>query len=221
MAILVSAGDYIRMKLKGKWNGVVETNNIFYFQVTTLASGDVESSLHNAAQGFWETIHAALLIITAQQQKYTEIVAESLDADANLINGESYFIPDAMSTGGDTGESLPPADAWTFKYVRPSSIYRHGFKRFPGVPETDNSNGLPSTGVVSSLTALGNLLGTPFHFWADVAGVSTDSGGLITPFLVQKVLNGDIVSPAVFYEPSAVVFDKIGHQDTRDIGRGV
>ena len=221
MGILVSAGDNIRMKLRGSWNGIVETNNIFYFRVDVLLTEDFEASLHNAAMGFWHTIKASLLILTADVQNYTEIVAESLDADANLINGESYFIPVGTGVGGDPNDSLPSADAWTFKYVRPSSSKRHGFKRFAGIPENDQVDGLPAGGVASSLTALGDALFTPFPFWADDGGTETEMSGVITPTLVQRVLNGDLVSPAVFYDPTAVVFDKIGHQDTRDRGRGV
>lgn len=222
MAIPVAVDDNVRAVLKGKWNGVVETNNVFYFTVTsTSTTPSTQHTLQNIGRGFWNAVKAALLVISSQKQVYSEILVESLDDDANLVNSESYFIPTGTGLGGDGGDSLPPADAWTFKYVRPSGLYRHGFKRFPGVPETDNVNGLPSSGSVSSLDALAAILGGNFTFWYDDAGDDTNADGQFTPALVQKVLNGDVVSPANFYRPAAVVFDKIGHQDTRDIGRGV
>jgi hypothetical protein len=40
------------------------------------------------------------------------------------------------------------------------------------------------------------------------------------PALVQRVKGGQILDPDIWYKPSTVAFRKIGHQDTRDQGRG-
>lgn len=222
MSIPVALSDHCRLILKGKWDGKVETNNVFYFKVTEVA--DVTSppaTLADMADGFWQMTKAALLNLTSSVMVYNEIVAELLDADANLVNGESWFIPDGDGAGAGTAESLPPADAWTFKIVRPNSAKRHGFKRFAGIPEEDNVKGFPSSGAVTSVNALAAILAGDYHFYRKISGVETNINGTFNIELVQKMLNGDVVSPAVFYFPATVVFDKIGHQDTRDIGRGV
>jgi hypothetical protein len=221
MAIPVAAGDNIRMILKGTYNTSVTLNNVFYAKVNTEAPGALESTLQHAANGLWKTIQSSLLAVTNTIVVYSEVLAESLDADGNLVNGESYFIPAGEGQGTSTGGALPPADAFTFKIVRPDSSKRHGFKRFAGVSESEQDAGVPAAGTVTALDALAAAMAGDIHFWGDVLGVNSDLGGQMNIQLVQKVLNGDVVSPAVFYFPATVVFDKIGHQDTRDYGRGV
>ena len=222
MAIPVEVGDNVRVILKGLWDAKVETNNVFYFKVTdTTLDGASVATLQNLGRGVWNYIKDALLIVTTLTQTYTQLVVELLDEDANLVNGEIFFIVDDDGVGGQASESLPPADAWTFKYVRPDSSKRHGFKRFPGVPENSNTNGLPTSTVISSLDALATILGSNMTFYDSIADVDTEVGGAFFPQLVQRQLNGDVVSPANFYGIAGVVFDKIGHQDTRDLGRGV
>ena len=222
MAVLLEIDDIVSAVLKGRWDDKVETNNVFHFQVNTLGvptAGD--ATCRNLGSGFWQHIKAALLILTSNVQNYSEIIVNRLDASGNIVNGESYFIPPTTGIGGGSAESLPPADAWTFKYVRPAGNVRHGFKRFAGVPEEDNTKGFPTSTALSSLTALATALQGNFQYFKDVAGTETAAGGEFVPAVIQRMLNGDVVDPVVTYVINTVVFDKIGHQDTRDIGRGV
>ena len=222
MAIPVTIGDHCRLILKGRFDGAVETNNVFYMKVTESADVTVPPpTLADMALGFWEGIKTDLLNLTSHVQVYNEIVAELLDADANLVNGESMFIDPADGVGGQAGESLPSFANYTLKIVRPSSAKRHGFKRFAGVPENQQHNGIAEASTITALNTLGDDLMADFHFHRVIATVLTDIQGTFNLELVQRVLNGDLVSPAVFYFPTTVVFDKIGHQNTRDRGRGV
>lgn len=222
MPIPVAVGDNVRLILKGTLLSDVEVNNVFYAHIADFTGVVLEPvTLQDTADGLWQTIKAALLLISSAQVNYTEIVAESLDADANLINGESYLIASGDGVGATGGDCLPPADAYTFKFVRDSSAHRHGFKRFAGVPEAGQSNGQPTSGLITDLNSLSALLAGNFNFYRNIATVETNIGGQFHLTLVQRRLNGDVVSPAVFYDPLTVVFDKIGHQDTRDFGRGV
>jgi hypothetical protein len=222
MAVLLEVDDIVQAVLRGHWNAEVETNNVFNFQVNALGvptAGD--ATCRNLGSGFWQAIKAALLIVTSASQVYEQIDVSRLDASGNIISGESFFIESGDGVGGQSGDALPPSDAWTFKYIRPNSSFRHGFKRFPGVPESAQSGGRPAGGAVASLAALGVLLSGPFEYYKDVAGTETAAGGEFVPAVIQRMLNGDLVDPVVTYTIDTVVFDKIGHQDTRDIGRGV
>lgn len=222
MAVLLEIDDIVQAVLRGHWNAEVETNNVFNFQVNALGvptAGD--ATCRNLGSGFWQAIKAALLIVTSSVQVYEQIDVSRLDASGNIISGETYFIPTGDGIGGQSGEGLPPADAWTFKYVRPNSSFRHGFKRFSGVFETGQANGRPTGASLTALDDLGGLLSGPFEYYKDVAGTETAAGGEFVPAVIQRMLNGDLVDPVVTYTIDTVVFDKLGHQDTRDIGRGV
>lgn len=222
MAIAVTIGDHCRLVLKGRWNGQVETNNVFYAKVTESADVTVPPpTLNDMGNGLWQAIKTTLLAVTADVQVYTEIQAELLDADANLVNGETFFIPTGEGVGAVSSDSLPPADAFTMRLVRPNSSKRHGFKRFAGVPENQQHDGVAETSTIANLDSLGTQIMGDMHFHRYIATVLTDIQGTFNIELVQRTLNGDAVSPAVFYFPAACVYDKIGHQDTRDIGRGV
>ena len=222
MAVLLEVNDIVQAKLIGKWDNKVETNNLFHFQVNALGSPTAgDATCRNLGSGFWQAIKAALLNLTSSVQDYKQIDVSRLDTSGNIINGETFFIPSGDGTGAGTAESLPPADAWTFKYVRPSNSFRHGFKRFPGVPEEDNVKGFPSSGALTSVNALAVLLSGPFQYYKDVSSVETAAGGEFVPAVIQRMLNGDTLDPINSYTIDTVVFDKIGHQDTRDIGRGV
>jgi hypothetical protein len=222
MPIAVAADDNVRLILKGMWNGEVETNNVFYGHVDSLSGViDGPATLADMAQGFWEGTKGALLPFTWVGQVYTEVVAESLDADANLVNGESFLIPSGDGTGGDSADALPSFNALTFKFVRPDATKRHGFKRLAGGTEAIQIDGVLTSTGVTGMNALAAVFAGSYQFYRTISTVLTALGGQWHLNLVQRHLNGDVVSPAVFYDPATVVFDKIGHQDTRDVGRGV
>lgn len=221
MAIPVALNDNVRLILKGTFDNTLAVNNVFYAKVSDVASVTAAPpTLQDMGDGLWQTLKGSLIPVTSANTTYTEIVCESLDEDANLINNESYFITSGGS-GSAAGDGLPSFTTWTFKFLRSGGQFRHGFKRFAGVAEAEQNNGFPAAGTVPALDAIAAVLAGIFPFYRNIATVETNIGGSFKLQLVQKMLNGDVVSPAVFYDHAGVVFDKIGHQASRDRGRGI
>lgn len=219
MPLPVALNDILQFKLKGFYNGAAEVNNVFHYKVTA----DSTATLNEYAAGLWAALNPVLLPRTNDSVTYDQIDAAILDTDGNLVNGETYIIPTGEGVGADGGDSLPPFVCWTFKLIRPDASFRHGFKRFAGVSEAAQADGLPTSGVLSSLAAIAAMLaGTITAYSIDVGG-SPDapiSGNVGTPVIVQRVINGDPISPVNLGEVLDAVFDKIGSQNTRKFGRG-
>jgi hypothetical protein len=221
MAIPVILNDNTRLILKGIFDNTLQVNNVFYAKVTDVDSVTIPPpTLQDMGDGLWQTLKTSLIPVTSADVTYTEIVCESLDADANLLSSESYFI----GTGGSgtaAGDGLPSQDTWTFKFLRPAGAFRHGYKRFAGVSESEQTNGLPAPATVPALNAIAATLSGIFPFYRNIAAVETNIGGSFKLQLVQKFFNGDVVSPAIFYNHAGVVFNSIGTQNSRKRGRGI
>jgi len=226
MPISLSVGDLFEIKLTGNYGGQAETNNIFAYQVTSLGSGaGAPADLYHFLWGWFETVKNTLLGLTSVEMTYTNLEGRLLDSTTGaFINSVSLPITGDLGDGGVSGEALPPADAWTFKYLRPDATFRHGFKRFAGVPESDQANGVPTSGALTGLTAFAALLATPLPAYTAIGETPSEtliSGSAAKPVVIQRIKNGDILNPIGIASITTVQFDKIGHQDTRDFGRGV
>jgi len=219
MPISVSVGDLMEFKVVGEFNAAQETNNVFHYK----ESGTVLATLDQYAIGLMNAIETNVYPIISSAQRFIRIDASILDVDGHLVNGESVFFPVANQAGAVAGDALPPYAAWTFKYVRPSATFRHGFKRFAGVPESMQSGGFPASSALSLLATAATSLEQV------IAGMTQDSdgnpdtvvtGSLAAPVVLQRVINGDPISPVNVASISDVVFDKIGTQNSRKYGVG-
>jgi hypothetical protein len=218
MPISVAVDDLLEFKLKGFFDNAVEVNNIFHYHVSAVTT----ATLDNFAAGLWATLATVLLPRTAAEVTYDLVDARIVDADGALVNSEVFVIAAGTGDGAEGGDSLPPTDTWTFKLLRPDGSFRHGFKRFAGVAEAAQSKGLPTAGVISSLTAIASMLSAPVQAQTITGGVPAGviSGNTMHPVIFQKVINGDPVSPMNVGDITAAVFSRIGSQDTRAYGRG-
>lgn len=219
MPISVPNNATLEFKLVGEFNGAQETNNVFHYK----ESGGTSGTLDQYANGLMNLIETFIYPITSVVQRYIRIDASILDADGELVNGESVFFPSANDNGVVTGESMPPFVTWTYKYVRPDATFRHGFKRFAGVAESQQNSGFPDSGALSVLNAAAVALGDLVPgMTVDVDGNPdaevTDVG--MVPVILQRIINGDPISPVNVGEVGSVVFSKIGTQNSRKYGVG-
>lgn len=210
----VTAGHY-NVILKGDWNGNQDIVNSFYFTVDLnggVLVGD-DDELFNVGMRMWDNIKAELRAITGASVKYR--VVEVFKSDGvDLGNSGFYTIPSGEVDGLVAAQALPPNAAWTFQYSRPSAEFRHGYKRFAGVTEPDQEQGLIDAGAVARVNALAVKLRATVNL---TAGVTPP---FMTPALVQREKNGVPVDPDVWYTPATVLYKKIGTQNTRSWGRG-
>lgn len=221
MAILVGVGTVLRTVLFGRFNDAVQTRNVFYHEVSSVGSGvSDEDSLIGYARGIWDAIKVDLRLNTASIQKYYQLETGNFDLATGLVvNSEIYSIPSGEQPGSNANEALPPFCTWTFKYIRPSATFRHGFKRFAGVCETSQVNGVAIPAAVTSLNALGATLGNTVNPVSPSTG--TTGGGLAIPVITRAEQNGMPVRPILVDNPVAVVYDLIGTQNSRKFGSGI
>lgn len=219
MAIPVVTGDKIRITLRGHFSATVQTLNVFHYKVDptdALYGGD---NLGNAAASFWYAFKDVIRPPTSNVQRYESVTAESLDlATWNVINGEEYAIPGGEQYGTATGDCLPPYSTWSFRYVRASADFRHGYKRFPGIPEGGQVNGYAEAGYITYMNAIATLLNGDIVFAA--LGSHLLSSGRLKPQLYKAHRYGGDVRPVEFQRPASVVYEGIGSQNTRKYGRG-
>jgi len=225
MPVSITAGNILELVLKGNWNNQVETNNVFHYVVASLGSGAGSPATQDEfAAGFVVSVLPQITPLTTSLLVYTSLEARELDIDTGeLVNGETFLIPTAMGTGESSAEALPPFVTWTYKYLRPSSNFRHGFKRFSGINESQQAGGVPTAAVATALNLLADSLADVLPAWTIANGepdtAITNAGA--TPCVLQRMLNGDPLDPINVGLVTSVVFSKIGTQNTRKFGVGV
>lgn len=215
-----SVGDLLRLSLFGVYNAVVRTINVFHYTVTA-TDGDAANNAYSAAgRAFWNIVGAALVAPTSSVVRYNSILVEKMDvAEWLAINGEEFTIPEETAFGLIDTEVLPPYSCYTFKYVRPSTDYRHGFKRFVGVPENGQATGFLSAGYETMISDIRDQLGAQLAPCQEGDELTSDSR--IVPVIYKAHRFGEDVRPVQFSVPASIVFDGIGTQNTRKFGRGI
>lgn len=211
----LTAGHY-NVILKGKWNGGQDILNSFYVNLVmnggTLVGDDAE--FFNVGKRLWDAIKSNLRSITVNIVTYNTL--EVFKADGVDVGASGFYtIPSNEQAGAQSGDPLPPFVAWSFQYTRPNANYRHGYKRFAGIREADQANGVATTDVLVYLNGLATTLASSINLNAAV-GIAP----YIEPALVQRVKNGQPVDPDVWYKPATVVYKKIGSQNTRKYNVG-
>lgn len=210
----ITAGNY-NVVLKGKWDNNQDVINSFFFEVN-LESGlglGIENELFEVGKAMWNSIKSHLLGVTCAIVNYTQVDVFKADG-ADVGASGFYTIPSGEGVGSLVAEALPPFVSWTFQYTRPNANFRHGYKRFAGVPEEGQVKGLAVSPYPPLLTALANTLK------ADIPlGTGVGSAHMF-PKLVQRVKNGMPVDPDVWYLPATVVYKRIGSQNSRKYSVG-
>lgn len=211
----LTEGHY-NVVLRGKFDNSQDVINSFYFEMHldggTLVGDDAE--LFSLGKRWWDSIKAKLRTVTATVVSYSQIDVFKADG-VDVGNSGFYTIPLAEQAGQDTAEPLPPFVTWTFQYTRPSSVFRHGYKRFAGVTEGNQNKGIPSALGLAALNELADVLK------ADVKlNDALVNAPYIEPALVQREKNGQPVDPDVWYKPSTVQFKKVGSQNSRKYNVG-
>ena len=219
MPIPVSLSDLLEFKVKGSFAATMEINNLFHYQVNSVTGGDLLSF----AAGLADKLHDNIWGSLSSQYLVTSIEARLLDANGNLVNGETLIIGATYGVGGAGGDSLPPNVCYTFKYLRADSSFRHGFKRFTGVTEGNQANGILASSAITAVNTMADDLVSFVNGFTLTVGGDPDTADVLqsmVPIVLQRVINGDPIQPINFYQPTDVVFDRIGTQNSRKYGVG-
>lgn len=213
--VQVLVNDIIRIKLKSRFLTGVPAYNIFHYLVTSEGlPTETDNALDAMGYGFWANIRTALKAITANSVVYTEVQAFRLDAAGDEIVGESFSLSTAEGQGGVASESLPPFVSYGYRYNRQTTDFRHGYKRFMGVPEANQINGTLAAAAQTNVNALATALAASVTAHTDTFTPFV-GGATMIPVIQRRTLNGDELATPLYQTPSSIVFVAIGTQNSR------
>lgn len=219
MAIPVQTGDILEFVCKGFYDNAQEVINVYHYSVAV----EDDSTLEQFAYGLMIRLSQTLLPIISSAVVYTEIAASILDENGQPTTGVNIIVPADRGTGTASGDVLPPYVTWTFKLQRPDSSFRHGWKRYAGVTETNQNKGFPASGIISALNTHALMLAEELTAWDydyDEDEATELAGTGMTPVIIQRVINSTPVLPVNIGDVAAASFNNIGTQDSRKYGRG-
>lgn len=225
MAIYPEVGDILRLTLVGLYDGDQETNNVFLFEVTdNQPVSGFSPSVANYAWGLWVQLRDNYVVDACSSvMEFQRVKGELFSQDTyEFVFAEDYIIPSEEANGGVGGDALPSTDAYQLRLQRPSADFRHGYKRLPGVPESENASGVIGGTAFSVLEGLAAQLMVEINAYHSVFTEETAwVDALMALRIGQFQHNGDPLDVPVFAAPSAIVVNpRVRTQNTRQHGRG-
>jgi len=184
-------GNNFELKFRSKMYGQ-NLLNIFYYEQT--AGGAFGADLLRAA--FNQNILLPLRAVCSDQWKPYDIQVQNLD------NGIDFALQMYAGTGNVGADGLPSHDAWSFTYVNIDHFYRSGGKRFGGVSESSQTNGVPTP------TALANLVLLEVGLESEIG-----SGTALYQPRIQNTV--PVVGGNIYNGVAAVTFGFLSTQNTR------
>jgi len=149
----MALNDIYRITLRQQWAFTAEEIlNIFFYEQNLPGASEGAEPLANA---FNTTLVPAIQAVQNAAIQYTQLQVENI-----VPSADNFTIPytPGTDTGDRTGDALPPFVTWSFRLNRQTTASRHGQKRFAGVSEGDQNNGVASGAVVALLDNLALLL---------------------------------------------------------------
>lgn len=212
---MVLPNDILEIQLKGVYDTPANRiMNVFHFKCEAEGSfvlNDYAQSLIDQ----WYTDFTGVI------QNFTSVLVGWDEVEIrNLSNPLEVFIaPPAVDvTGAITGDCLPPYASWGFIYRRVSTLTRNGYKRFAGVPESMQVNGIPTAGAATTLNASAVFFSSAQPYTLESATAAPDVEITLLPEIVRK----NEVGAMTLHQPVLTVqFRSIGTQNSRKFGRGM
>lgn len=113
-------------------------------------------------------------------------------------------------TGTNGGDCLPPYVTWDFTFLRGGALERNGYKRFAGVGEGNQTNGVADTGIRVALDALADEM---------FSNLTVDAVEFFPVIRRTRVHRAPQIPPS-YWDISGIVYSKIGTQNSRKFGHG-
>jgi hypothetical protein len=174
--------------------------NVFYY-----ANNSGSGSIIDLLTALSSSLVGPLLSIVSN--KY-----EILRADAVEVKGGlgAFTTLDFNSFGTISGDCLPPYVSWDFTLIRGGLGERNGYKRFAGVAESSQVDGIATTGISASLGTMAAAIGQSV--------LSGDAAWI--PVIRRTRVHRVPQHPPVYYTFGNCTYAKIGSQNSRKFGRG-
>lgn len=209
---MVSDGHVLEFSLTGVYETPSNKSlNIFQYQVDTEAPFNLADYGQEICNSWYERVTSELQPLTSTLCSWQDVVITNLSTPAEFWLG----VPDTPVSGLVSGDTLPPYASWGFILRRTTKITRNGAKRFWGVPESMQVNGIPTAGAGVLLPSLADFLGAQqFHTAIGTPPIEFT----LTPEIVRKNALGEMTLHQHVYDGQ---FRAITTQNTRKFGRGM
>jgi len=218
----VAIGDIIQFDLVGNYNNLVETHNVFHYEVAVAqATGTTFTWLDDASKTWANAVLDNILTVLGAAMSFTAIKAKVIFGADEGIQNVSILNP--VTYVGEVGaELLPPFATWTFRKQGAGGLDRNGYQHYSGIPESAQVDGVANGGFLDELAGIAAELGaqkTVFEGGDD----GEASNGAIKPVIVKKQANGSNPSGIEVlrkWYPVGVAYAKIGTVNSRKFGIG-
>lgn len=157
-----------------------EVLNVYFYEQRAAfvpLDGNIAQSLANE---WLETIVPEILACQSSDILSVEVRVRNL-FDAT---DQGVAVDGSYGSGGTTMDSLPVFNAWGLQFNTDNAAVRPGAKRIGGIPESQQVDGVPIAGMVTSLNALGDVLAAP------ITGGLIITDDIMFPVVVKRVRTG-------------------------------
>jgi len=219
--------------LVGNMGNITEVVNVFNYQgdVNGVAGGDAAGlvnamGLEPTAGTFpADTVGAALQALVSNTVQWRQCICRNVYDPTDFI--DLPYVP--VATGSGSGEVLSPINAFGLRSNRTRLDISRGYKRFPGVLESQVATlGDLTSGAVTALTLVATQMGESLTF---TDGTLTDT---FLPVIVkkEKYTTGSGKTAYKYYASEAVqltklavgivweIYPQVRSQVSRQVGRG-
>lgn len=211
MAITATA---VRITLRATWMSQTMITRMYY---TPVGAAWLTADALAGAQAWWDNVKGAWrgLISSGGGAVFTSVLFEEIGGSLGFAE---YAIPTAervgtRSTAGLT-QALPPFCAVGVRLTVATRVTRPGQKRFYGMFEEDQAEGVVSVGFNTLIDALAPKYSTQLTLGAPVAT------GNLTPVILRLAPDG-VTIDAIQNVAGYVKNPNVTTQNSRKIGRGI
>jgi len=197
----MAVGDVYRVYDYQAMFGTQILNIYHYEQVAAFTPDLVESE--SFIQDWFTDMQPAILEVQNDSVTHPTITISALESFTD------FWSADNGGTGQVSGECLPPFVAWAIRLNRVSRVVRNGQKRFAGVSESQQTDGIINTGTATTNL---DLLAAKLATIIDHDGVPTWKP------IIARVDNTGHMTASSDVAGATVV--GISSQNTRKYGRG-
>jgi len=127
--------------------------NVFYYKQVTAGALEGAAALLDEFDG--SLVRDKIRAIQNENVNWLQILVENIVPSSD--NAQADYALGAVA-GNRSGEALPPYAAWAFRLNRQTNESRHGQKRFVGVSEGDQVDGVAEAALTTDLTAVATAL---------------------------------------------------------------
>lgn len=175
----MATGDVYEVTHRGTMSNQAVNNVYFYQQRAAFvpSSGTIAQAL---ADAWGEILIPEVLAIASSDYR-----SDSVDV-RNLFDptDQGQYVDGSLGSGGTTMDSLPVHDAWGLQLKHDYAGMRPGGKRYAGVPESSQVDGIPTSGMITALNSFGEALAAP------IQGGLIITDNIMFPVVVKRVRTG-------------------------------